>query len=606
MLGERQKRRLKRARNDLCKASLGWLEDEGYTPVSVQLLNKSNGKLEEITLENMEELLGVAGEVNMTDLDMLDMILYIKDCYNVSNAAYHEMAQICKHLLRHYKVKERIRELNKHWNIQPLPNNIEGVQQSLEDRLRVRIERLVELSSPESEFLRSKKIRVKLSGDGTCIGKRLHVVCFTFTILDESNKSGSFEGNHVLAVFKTPENYSSLKKALEDIIKDVERLERINIGDKSFDIEYFLGGDWKFLASITGVDAASCTYACIWCKCSRAERFDPDKEWSLTDTTKGARSVLENREHAAQPRSRQRYNVSNPPLFSTIPLSRVVIDNLHLFLRVANVLINLFITELRRQDSIDQCSRFNGQFRVSSFKHLESYEKFVMSLGIPSFQFYVGESSKQLKCRLLTGPEKLKLFENMDVKLLLPTLAENTTSKIQHLWSELIELNKLICLPASKLTEETIESYEQRARQWERDFISVYHSDKVTPYIHAMMNHVGEFMQIHGSIVPFTQQGLEKFNDVMTKIYFRASSHRGVQALRQIVEKRNRIEFLTDNDCKRRKRYDITCSNCKEQGHNHLTCINPCKICGESYSQHLTEIEHSGVKVPICDAENYM
>ena len=38
---------------------------------------------------------------------------------------------------------------------------------------------------------------------------------------------------------------------------------------------------------------------------------DPDKEWSLTDT-KGARSVMENRELAT-------YNVSSPPLFPTIP-----------------------------------------------------------------------------------------------------------------------------------------------------------------------------------------------------------------------------------------------------------------------------------------------
>ena len=118
------------------------------------------------------------------------------------------------------------------------------MQQSLENRLRVRIEHLVELLSPESELLRSKKIRVKLSGDGTCISKRLHVVRFMLTILDESNKSGLFEDNHVLSMFKTPENYSSLKKALEDIIKDVERLERINIGDKLLDIKYqFLGRD---------------------------------------------------------------------------------------------------------------------------------------------------------------------------------------------------------------------------------------------------------------------------------------------------------------------------------------------------------------------------
>ena len=218
----------------------------------------------------------------------------------------------------------------------------------------------------------------------------------------------------MLAMFKTPENYVNLKKALEDVIKDVERLQQIKVGDMIFNIEYFMGGDWKFLASITGVDAASSNYACIWCKFSRAERFDPDIEWSLTDSSKGARSVTENMENAVRARSAQRYNVSNPPLFPTIPLSRVVIDNLHLFLRVADVLINLLITDLRREDSIDQRRRFNGQFKVSSFKHLESYEKFVTSLGIPSFQFYVGEASKQLKRRSLTGPEKLKLFENIN------------------------------------------------------------------------------------------------------------------------------------------------------------------------------------------------
>ena len=31
-------------------------------------------------------------------------------------------------------------------------------------------------------------------------------------------------------------------------------------------------------------------------------------------------------------------------------------------------------------------------------------------------------------------------------------------------------------------------------------------------------------MRIHGSILPFTQQGLEKFNDVVTKQYIRAAS----------------------------------------------------------------------------------
>ena len=70
----------------------------------------------------------------------------------------------------------------------------------------------------------------------------------------------------------------------------------------------------------------------------------------------------------------------------------------------------------------------------------------------------------------------------------------------------------------------------------------------LTSYIHAMSNHIGEFMRIHGSILPFTQQGLEKFNDVVTKQYFRATSHQNNKALLQLMQKHNRLEYLRDND----------------------------------------------------------
>ena len=63
-LGVRQKRRLKRARSSSCKASLGWLDEEGYTPISIQVLNKSTKQVEQIELENVEELLGDSSEVH--------------------------------------------------------------------------------------------------------------------------------------------------------------------------------------------------------------------------------------------------------------------------------------------------------------------------------------------------------------------------------------------------------------------------------------------------------------------------------------------------------------------------------------------------------------
>lgn len=48
---------------------------------------------------------------------------------------------------------------------------------------------------------------------------------------------------------------------------------------------------------------------------------------------------------------------------------------------------------------------------------------------------------------------------------------------------------------------------------------------EVTPYIHAMIYHVGDFMRIHGCPLPFTLHGLEKYNDTMTKTSFVVGGH---------------------------------------------------------------------------------
>ena len=95
------------------------------------------------------------------------------------------------------------------------------------------------------------------------------------------------------------------------------------------------------------MDSATSQYACIWCKFSKDDRHDPDKKWSVSDKELGAWTIEENVSTSRLVKSKQQFNVSNKPLFLSIPLTNVVIDNLHLFLHVSDVLIRLLITELR-------------------------------------------------------------------------------------------------------------------------------------------------------------------------------------------------------------------------------------------------------------------
>lgn len=121
-------------------------------------------------------------------------------------------------------------------------------------------------------FRTQQKIRVKLSGDGTNIGKHLHVINFTFTLLDEGSKAYSSNGNHVIAILKEEEICDSLQRGLEDIPNEVERLTSIEVQGITYNLEYYLRGDWKFLAVVMGIDSVRSEYACIWCKCSKREQ----------------------------------------------------------------------------------------------------------------------------------------------------------------------------------------------------------------------------------------------------------------------------------------------------------------------------------------------
>ena len=61
------------------------------------------------------------------------------------------------------------------------------------------------------------------------------------------------------------------------------------------------------------------------------------------------------------------------------------------------------------------------------------------------------------------------------------------------------------------------EHIQQKSKSFLEQFLKIYETKHVTPYMHALVWHVPEFIELHGKISPFTQQGLEKLNDKTTK-----------------------------------------------------------------------------------------
>ena len=125
------------------------------------------------------------------------------------------------------------------------------------------------------------------------------------------------------------------------------------------------------------------------------------------------------------------------------------------------------------------------------------------------------------------------------------------------------------------MSTEELKIFEVRTNNWLKKFLEIYQTKQVTPYIHLLTSHIPEMLELHGSLADFTQQGVEKLNDIITQDYFKSTNHR--DSLKHIMLKLNRLEDLSDSGYSRTK-VKHTCSICKEEGHNARTCtsLNKC------------------------------
>ena len=91
----------------------------------------------------------------------------------------------------------------------PVQGDYTGAQQSLTQCLSRRIHNLMKRSGENASIKLSHKVRVKLTGNGTYIGSRQHIVTFGFTHLDEGATAQSPNGNYTVCIFRGPETYMS-------------------------------------------------------------------------------------------------------------------------------------------------------------------------------------------------------------------------------------------------------------------------------------------------------------------------------------------------------------------------------------------------------------
>ena len=136
-----------------------------------------------------------------------------------------------------------------------------------------------------------------------------------------------------------------------------------------------------------------------------------------------------------------------------------------------------------------------------------------------------------------TNWSRKAVFSKINIAETFPEIPQS--SDVHTLWKQLLDINTLLSIRPEEITGEKVANFRSKSTAFVQMFTQIYSAKHVTPYMHCMMQHVGEFMSMSGALLSFTQQGLEKYNDMMTKDYFRSSSHKGQECLTQILQKQN-------------------------------------------------------------------
>lgn len=304
----------------------------------------------------------------------IEQVLFLLDKFCVGDEVYHELSLLGEGLPKSYLIKQKRTELNKLNHVERLPGRYPGASISFSNTLRNHIRELI-TNDPE---IKNTKIQVKLSGDGARMSRSTNFMMMSFTLLQLKEKVMSPKHNRTVAVINGPKKYETLKSSLSDFFTEVNNLieaGKISIDGSDFALEFFVGGDLKFLLLIMGINSAISDFACLYCKVHKDNRWDMSKpqDYYNSDAIKRTIDEIKKLCHLTENKGCLHEPLLNSPLTNVIP------DELHLLLRITDRLLQNVIDEAMELDAVDDFSKPRGQPKGL---HLSKLIKSINDLGI--------------------------------------------------------------------------------------------------------------------------------------------------------------------------------------------------------------------------------
>ena len=340
------------------------------------------------------------------------------------------------------------------------------------------------------------------------------------------------------------ENYGDLKNCLNELLELLSNVDKIEINAKTYDIDFFLGSDYKMLRILLGQKASNALEGCLYCKCPMRSAPKKGDAWQIGETN----TVLE-------------------PLIKFIPIEKTVIDLLHLLLRITDQLFKLLILKCIKIDK-------NDSENLNLRPNLNIFLDFLKNRCKISNPFYIStQTEDKIKLRSFNGNERLKIFEELykpyyDVKakrLKTRGFASLYTKNIDPpydfdyedmVWLDFYKILFQIKsfknesnIPNYNPNQTSLEKLREDLKTWLQNYLLINeknrNSNTISPYIHIFVYHIPQLIEIHHDLNVFNTQGLEKLNDFSTQYYHSCTNkqNENKEYLNQLFKKQNRMEF---------------------------------------------------------------
>ena len=227
--------------------------------------------------------------------------------------------------------------------------------------------------------------------------------------------------------------------------------------------------------------------------------------------------------------NKDKFSCEHEPLIFIDP-DHIILDELHLLLRVMDVLLENIVLECIDWDKSDN---FNKRKCEQTCHHQTKLLQTIRLCGA-SFDIWEkknadGKGTGLYDFTSLLGADKKKLLLELPDKLQ-ECIKNETCATVADIWKKFGELYSIIS--ASKESQVNAVEYFAKAKSWIclftslRDKIKGYKRARVTPYLHSLVYHVPGFITKYKSVKIFTGQGVEKNNDVARNVVLSKSNKR--------------------------------------------------------------------------------